>query len=150
MRQSTPGSFLLALVLLSAGCSGGKSSRGNKEPEIGPDVKGVDSPVSLYRASTELANALADVLAEIKDSDTAKSAEPKLRVLTRKAKILAAKSKDLKFDERAPGTQPLPNAKDEEDFAKARRRAEAEVKRIRADPELDKLLKAMDLQGLYD
>ena len=64
--------------------------------------------------------------------------------------MLAVKSKNLKFDDPAAVSGQLPNAKDKEDFEKACRRTEAEVKRIRANPELNKLLKEMDIKGLLE
>ena|SRR5438477_9894494 len=147
MRQSTPVRFLLALLLISAGCSGYKSSGGKKEPDIGPDVETVNSPVDLYRASTELANALADVLAEIKDKDSASKAEPKLDLLNRKAKILAAKSKELPLD---PQQQQRLEQQFKADTDKASRRIEEERRRIKANPELAKLLADMNLKQLLE
>src|SRR6266536_4022812 len=148
MKQSTLLGLVLALLLSSAGCSRGNSP-GNKEerePDMGPDVERVDSPAGLYRASIELANALADVLAEIKDRDAAKRAVPKLRILTRKAKSLDEKSQELSRNN-LQSAQQLPNAKDKEDFEKAQRRAEVEWKRIQAKPELWKIIREMDLKG---
>src|SRR5437660_3392979 len=107
MRKPFVGCLLLMLALSLTGCSGGKLpvSEEERQPDIGPDVKAVNSPVDLFHASTELANTLADVLAEITDEDSARKAEAKLYVLTRKAKLLESISKELKFDDPARGAQ---------------------------------------------
>src|SRR5262249_54490559 len=90
MKKSTLEGLVVALLLVSAGCSGSKSSGGKEEPDIGPDVEAVDSPTALFRAAIELENALADVLAEIKDKDSLSKAEPKIDMIERKGKILQA------------------------------------------------------------
>ncbi|MBI1913741.1 MAG: hypothetical protein HYS12_03145 [Planctomycetes bacterium] len=145
MRQLALGSAFLALALVSAGCSGGKSSAGKEDPDIGPDVNAADTPEALLQASVQLLNALADVLAEIKDKDSARKAEPKLEVLNRKAKILAAKIEELHFD---PEQQQRLTQKYKNDSEKAGRRIENERRRINADPELSKLVKEIDRRSL--
>jgi len=149
MKQSTLPSLVLALLLCSAGCSGGKSpgSKEERQPDIGPDVRAVNSPSELFHASTELANALADVLTDIKDEDSASKAEPRIDVLNKKAQLLAVKSKELHIDSQLQ--QRLEEQfKDETD--KAKRRIEAEKHRIKADPKLSKVLQVMNLKGLLE
>src|SRR3954447_24950504 len=147
MRKLFAGSLLLVLALASAGCNGRKPSGNNKEPDrdIGPDVKAVASPEAFVQASIQLLEALADVHAEIKDKDSAEKAEPKLDVLNRKAKFLAAISDDLHFD---PEQLQQLKQKYKDDFDKAYRRLDDERRRINADLELAKLLTEIDRRSL--
>src|SRR5262245_17473090 len=98
-RTTTASTFLLA-ALVSAGCIDNKQSGNKEEFDFGPDVKAANTPAEVYRASAELVNALADVLTEIKDRDSATKARPKIEVIERKGKILTGKFEELHIDEK--------------------------------------------------
>jgi len=154
MRTTAVASLLLGLALAAAGCSGSKplaeKEDTDPEPAVGPDVEAVDTPEALLRASIQFMNALADVLGSIKDRDSARKAEPLLRILTGKAKALEAAAGKVNLAD-----QPVEQLKALEErykgeFEKARRRAEQEVKRLNADPELSKILNRIDLRNLLN
>jgi len=144
MKKAILRSLVLVLLLFLAGCSGSKSSGGQEEPDIGPKVERIESPEGVSAALVQWTNALADVYAEIKDRDSARQAAPKLHVLDRKAKILAAKSKEFNSNDLPPEQQQRLEQKFKGDFEKARQRVDTELRRINADSELSKVLKEIE------